>query len=241
MAEPVGDGVDAHVGEHPLGRNAVGDAQRVVEAVAARAFAQGLTDAEWHEIADDRERTGRHLEDLGQAHPQRCVAGALFAFQFPERPRARHARLEPIMDPSLVPVLGRARHGRVRRRHIRFDRPLSRERQRALPERADDGEDLLVADMSDDARLAHLMPAHDFLDVELEHARRTSERQELCRCPDARPSAELFHDIDRGAEPTPPEQRAGARRQCGNDFEPPTRLIDALEAEERARIHWPAS
>ena len=71
MAEAVGDRVHADVGEHPLGRDAVRDAQRVVEAVAAGALAERLADAERHEVADDRERGGRHLEQLGHAHPER--------------------------------------------------------------------------------------------------------------------------------------------------------------------------
>src|SRR5262245_47439815 len=52
VPEPVGDGVHAHVGEHPGRRHPVCDAQRVVEAVAARALPERLTDPERNEVAD---------------------------------------------------------------------------------------------------------------------------------------------------------------------------------------------
>src|SRR6478735_2080593 len=49
VTEAVGDGMHAHVGEDPLRRDTMRDAQRVVEAVTARAPAERLPDAEGHE------------------------------------------------------------------------------------------------------------------------------------------------------------------------------------------------
>src|SRR5438477_10814930 len=56
VAETVGDRVHAYVGEHPFGRDAMRDAQRVVEAVATGALTERLADTERYEVADDRER-----------------------------------------------------------------------------------------------------------------------------------------------------------------------------------------
>ena len=94
VPEPVGEGMDADVGEHPLGGDAVRDAQRVVEAVAAGALAERLPDAERHEVADDRERRGRHLEQLGEPHPQRRVPRARRTGQLVRA----HGRCDPLLE-----------------------------------------------------------------------------------------------------------------------------------------------
>ena len=51
-----------------------------------------------HEVADDRERGGRHVEQLGQAHPDRRVARALRTGQLPERAADGEPLLEPVAD-----------------------------------------------------------------------------------------------------------------------------------------------
>ena len=75
-------------------------------------------------------------------------------------------------------------------------------------ERAEHREDLGVADVRDDARLADLVAAHDLDHVELEHRRRPRVREVLRGRPDARPAGDLLHHLDRGAEPAAAEQSA---------------------------------
>src|SRR5690606_36885633 len=68
VAEAVGDGVDADVEQHPLGRHQPVDAQRVVEAVAAAVPAERLADAEGHVVAEDGEAGPRgQVEQVGHA------------------------------------------------------------------------------------------------------------------------------------------------------------------------------
>ena len=106
VPEAVGDRVHADVGEHPVGRHAVRDPQRVVEAVAAGPPTERLADARRHEVADDRERGGRHLEQLGEAHPDRRGARALRSRQLPERAPGRDAFVEPAPDRVVSHVVG---------------------------------------------------------------------------------------------------------------------------------------
>ena len=74
VPETIGNRVHAHVGEYPLGGVVVmHDAQRVVEAVPADELAEGLSDTERHEVTDDRQRRGRHVE-LGQPDPEGAAA-----------------------------------------------------------------------------------------------------------------------------------------------------------------------
>ncbi len=102
VPEAVGDRVHTDVGEHPLGRHAVRDPQRVVETVPAGAPSERLADPRRHEVADDRECGGRHVEQLGQAHPDRrrsrCPAdraGPRRAARPPSVPRAGSGSCRP--------------------------------------------------------------------------------------------------------------------------------------------------
>ena len=157
---------------------AVRDAQRVVEAVAAGALAERLADPERHEVADDRERGGRHLEQLGQAHPERALPGARRCRRARRRaaPSASRASSRLLIVPSWWCM---QRPRRARRPAAGTSGRIAHwpsQVERASTERAEHGEDLVVADVRDHARLADLVAAHDLDRVELERptaARRT--------------------------------------------------------------------
>ncbi len=240
MAEPVGDRVHAHVGEHPLGRDAVRDAQRVVKAVAAGALAEGLPDAERHEVADDRERRGRHLEELRQSDPQRGVAGAGRAGEIPRRAPARELGVETAADRALVPVHHRTRRASRADRGRRAAPPTDPARGSGrCPSAPTTIRISVVADARDHAGLGDLMTAHDLGDVELERRRRAGERQVLRGRPDARSSGELLHHLDARAEPAAAEQRARPRSEGAHHLHPPPgrRARHPVQPEERACVH----
>ena len=145
MAEAVGDRVHPHVGEHPVGRDPVRDAQGVVEAVAAGPLAERLADAERHVVADDRERGGRHLEQLGQPHPERrrCPLPPV-PVELAVGRRVGHPHVETAADRVLMVVHAAAAAGTsCGRRDVGTDRPLPDDRERPFAERADHGEDLV--------------------------------------------------------------------------------------------------
>ena len=146
--------------------------------------------------------------------------------------------LEAIHDRSLMTVHQRARRAIGRRRNIGTGRPLAAERPGPPAERAQDREDLAIADVRDHARLADLMTAHGLDDIELEHRRRARERKELRGRPDARSPGHLFHHLDGRTQSAAPEQRAGAGDQTRDHGEPPrVRIGRRFDPEKREGIH----
>jgi hypothetical protein len=152
MAEAVLDGVDAHVGQDPLGGMTRDDAKSVVEAVAAGTRAERLADPERHEVADDRQCGGRHVE-RGQMDPERSPAVTRRAGKVVHRPAGGHPRLETVVDRALVSRQPVARRAALRRRHVGPDGPRPGEWEVASAERGGHGEDLLAVDARNRASL----------------------------------------------------------------------------------------
>src|SRR6266508_6249376 len=104
VPEPVGDGMDAHVGYAPPGRASVRHSESVVETVAAGTPTERLPDPERHVVADDRERGRRHLE-IGQPHPEGTAAVTGLAVPLLEVPGPGEPHVEAVHDRPLVALL----------------------------------------------------------------------------------------------------------------------------------------
>ena len=213
MAEAVGDRVHADVGEHPVGRHAVRDAQRVVEAVAAGALPERLADAERHEVADDRERGGRHLEQLGHADPQRRVARSPAGPGSSQTARARRrARLvEPVCDRALVAVHQRPRRAVVGRRARRAGSPTARRAGAAGRPSAPSTVRISVSPTCAITRAWQIWcPRTTSITSSSSDRRRAREREVLRGRPDARPAGD--------AAPSPRCTRRARSRRTARRF-----------------------
>jgi hypothetical protein len=240
VAEPVGDGMDADVEQHPLRGHEPVDAQRVVEAVAPAGPAERLADAGGHVVAEDGEAgaVGR-VEQVGHAGPQQGpAAGRRMALDLVPGPGVGQPDVDAVLD-RLRAWEPRAPHralvGWPDRRSL-DPHPLHIEVAGA--EGGVDGEDLGVGHVADDPALRDAAPLGGQRDVDVEHRRRVGVREVLGRRPDDRAPTGGLEGRDGGAECAPTEQeRADGRDGWGHGQHPPHRVVRGLEAEPGPGVH----
>ena len=124
-------------------------------------------------------------------------------------------------------------------RHVRHARPLAGDLELAAAERGVDGEDLLVADVADGARLGDVAAGDRHDDVEIEHRRPCARTTDTA--PSPTPAAGRWSPPSPSPPPPARSRRTGSRsrtRQLALDRQiPAVRVVRRLQAEEFPRVH----
>ena len=125
MAEAVGDGVDAHVGEHPAaGAGGVDHPQGVVEAVATHAQAQRLGDAKRDVVAEDGQNCDAGVE-VDNLAPQCGATVAPGPVELAQVAGPGQAVLDAFGDGAALVEAQRPAGHVVGAGHLGADRPLA--------------------------------------------------------------------------------------------------------------------
>ena len=216
------------------------DAQRVVEAVAAGRLAEGLADAERHVVAEDGQRRGRRLEQVGHAGPQRRVpVGGPLAVEVHRVAGRGEPHVEPPHDRVVDLACGttgpRTRRAAARRAACGHapSAGMSREPRAALTVR------ISVSPTWATARAwVTDLPVTGDGHVDVHHRRRPGVGEVLGGGPDHRPTGGRLEGRDRGAQPAAAEQEHVPGAEPGHHRQvPAVRVVGRLEPEELPGVH----
>ena len=227
--------------KHPFGRDEVGDANRVVEAVAARHATGRLRHTEGHEVAEHGERRRRHLQQLRHARPQRGAPVARRAVHLARRAPHRDALLDARRDRRASGRCGTRDRG-TRRARARSASPPTARRS---PSGAYPSAAFTVMISSSPSRITTRpcviwLPVTASVDVDVEHSGRPGKAQVLRGGPHHRPAAGLLQRNDAGREAGATEQETSASADPIRDGQAKLRwILGGFKSQERRRIHRP--